>query len=227
VGVNVLGYAHEREVTLADMAHHIAAARRGAPDIYLIGDLPFATYEDRPQALASARALRHAGADCVKFEGARPELVAALKDAGFDVCCHLGLESQHQLQKGRRGKTAQAARKLLDDAMALDAAGQDFIVLELIPIELAERITRASRAPTIGIGAGAGADGQVLVVHDLAGVTEREFKHNRRYGAVGETLRAAVSAYAEDVRAGRFPAAEHGFHMAPEERAVFERDGGA
>ena len=85
VGVNVLGYAHEREVTLADMAHHIAAARRGAPDVYLIGDLPFATYEDRPQALASARALRDAGADCVKFEGARPELVAALKDAGFDV----------------------------------------------------------------------------------------------------------------------------------------------
>ena len=205
VGVNVLGYAHEREVTLADMAHHIAAARRGAPDIYLIGDLPFATYENRPQALASARALRDAGADCVKFEGARPELVAALKDAGFDVCCHLGLESQHQLQKGRRGKTAQAARELLHDAMALDAAGQDFIVLELISVELAERITQVSRAPTIGIGAGAGADGQVLVVHDLAGVTEREFKHNRRYGAVGETLRAAVAAYAEDVRAGGFP----------------------
>ena len=227
VGVNVLGYAHEREVTLADMAHHIAAARRGAPNMYLIGDLPFATYEDGPRALASARTLQGAGADCIKFEGARPELVAALKDAGFDVCCHLGLESQHQLKKGRRGKTAQAARELLHDAIALDAAGQDFIVLELIPVELAERIAQASRAPTIGIGAGAGADGQVLVVHDLAGVTEREFKHNRRYGAVGETLRAAVAAYAEDVRAGRFPAAEHGFHMAPEERAAFEREGEA
>ncbi len=180
VGVNVLGYAHEREVTLADMAHHIAAARRGAPDIYLIGDLPFATYENSRQAAASARVLRDAGADCVKFEGARPELVTALKDAGFDVCCHLGLESQHQLRKGRRGKTAQAARILFDDAMALDAAGQDFIVLELIPIELAERITRASRAPTIGIGAGAGAHGQVLVVHDIAGVTQRVLKYRKR-----------------------------------------------
>jgi 3-methyl-2-oxobutanoate hydroxymethyltransferase len=227
VGVNALGYAHEREVTLADMAHHIAAVRRGAPQIYLIGDLPYASYETPQQALASAKALRDAGADCVKFEGARPELVATLKDAGFDVCCHLGLESQHQSAKRRQGKTAQAARKLLGDALALDAAGQDFIVLELVPVELAERITRAPRAPTSGMGAGAGADGQVLVVNDLAGITEREFKHNRRYGAVGETLRAAVAAYAEDVRAGRFPAAEHGFQMAPEERAAFERKGDA
>jgi len=227
VGVNVLGYAHEREVTLADMAHHIAAVRRGAAQIYLIGDLPYASYDSTPQALVSAGALRDAGADCVKFEGARPELVAALKAAGFDVCCHLGLESQHQLEKRRQGKTAQAARKLLDDAMALDAAGQDFIVLELIPVELAERITQVSRAPTIGIGAGAGADGQVLVINDLAGITEREYKHNRRYGAVGEALRAAVAAYGEDVRAGRFPAAEHGFRLSPEESAAFEREGGA
>jgi 3-methyl-2-oxobutanoate hydroxymethyltransferase len=227
VGVNVLGYAHEREVTLADMTHHIAATRRGAPDIYLIGDLPYATYDDARAALASARALRDAGADCVKFEGARPELVAALKDAGFDVCCHLGLESQHQLEKRRQGKTAAAARKLLTDALALDAAGQDFIVLELVPIELAERVTRASRAPTIGIGAGAGADGQVLVVNDLAGITEREYRHNRRYGAVGETLRAALAAYADDVRAGRFPGAEHGFQMTPEELAAFTREDGA
>ncbi len=223
VGVNVLGYAHEREVTLADMAHHIAAARRGAPDIYLIGDLPYASYDSSGQALASARMLRDAGADCVKFEGARPEIVMALKDAGFDVCCHLGLESQHQLEKRRQGKTAQAARKLLEDAAALDAAGQDFIVLELIPVEVAERITRASRAPTIGIGAGAGADGQVLVVNDLVGITDREFRHNRRYGAVGAALRAAVAAYVADVRAGVFPAAEHSFRLAPDERAAFEQ----
>ena len=104
VGVNVLGYAHERDVTLADMTHHIAAARRGAPQIYLIGDLPFATYEGRPQALASARALRDAGADCVKFEGARPELVAAFKDAGFDVCCHLGLEFSTNSKRAAGGR---------------------------------------------------------------------------------------------------------------------------
>jgi 3-methyl-2-oxobutanoate hydroxymethyltransferase len=223
VGVNVLGYAHEREVTLSDMAHHIAAVRRGAPEIYLIGDLPYATYDTAAQALESAKALCDAGADCVKFEGARVELVEALKGAGFDVCCHIGLESQHQDEKRRQGRTAQAALKLLADAQALDAAGQDFLVLELIPDELAARITQTLRAPTIGIGAGAAASGQVLVVNDLAGLTRREFKHNRRYGAIGDALRAAVAAYAADVRSGRFPAPEHAFRMPPEERAAFER----
>lgn len=223
VGVNILGYAHEREVTLADMAHHIAAVRRGAPDIYIIGDLPYATYDTPAQALESAGALRDAGADCVKFEGARPDIVSALATAGFDVCCHIGLESQHQPVKRRQGRSAEAAAKLLDDALALDAAGQKFLVLELVPHELAARISRAVTAATIGIGAGPQTDGQVLVVNDLAGVTPREFKHNRRYGAVGDALRASVAAYAQDVRAKIFPAPEHGFGMEPEERAAFER----
>ncbi len=223
VGVNVLGYRHEREVTQADMAHHIAAVRRGAPDIYLMGDLPFATYETPQQAVASARVLCDAGADCVKFEGARPEIVAALVGAGFDVCCHLGLESQHQDVKRRQGRTAAAARKLYDDALALDAAGQKFLVLELVPQELASRITSTIKAATIGIGAGAATDGQVLVVNDFAGITTREFKHNRRYGALGAALRDAVAAYAKDVRAGAFPAAENAFSMAEDERNAFEK----
>ena len=223
VGVNVLGYAHEREVTLADMAHHLAAVRRGAPDVYVIGDLPYATYDGPEQALASSRALRAAGADCVKFEGAQPEIVRALVAEGFDVCCHLGLESQHQEVKRRQGRTAEAARKLYDDALSLDGAGQKFLVLELVPQELAARITRAVNAATIGIGAGPDTDGQVLVVNDLAGITRREFKHNRRYGAVGTALHDAVAAYASDVRSGAFPAPEHAFHMAGEERAQFEK----
>jgi 3-methyl-2-oxobutanoate hydroxymethyltransferase len=223
VGVNILGYAHEREVTLADMAHHIAAVRRGAPDIYIIGDLPYATYDTPEMAVASSRALRDAGADCVKFEGARPDVVAALASAGFDVCCHLGLESQHQDVKRRQGRTAAAAAKLLDDALALDAAGQKFLVLELVPSELAGKITRAIGAITIGIGAGPETDGQVLVVNDLTGVTTRDFKHNRRYGAIGEATREAVARYATDVRAGVFPGPEQAFHMAEDERAAFER----
>ena len=226
VGVNVLGYAHEREVTLADMAHHIAAVRRGAPEIYIIGDLPYATYDTPQQAIESSRLLREAGADCVKFEGAQPEIMRALTAAGFDVCSHLGLESQHHDVKRRQGKTAQAAAKLYQDALALDAAGQKFVVLELVPQELAARITQAISAPTIGIGAGAATDGQVLVVNDLAGITAREFKHNRRYGAVGAALRDAVGAYARDVRAGLFPAEEHAFHMADDERSAFERSAG-
>ena len=223
VGVNVLGYAHEREVTLSDMSHHIAAARRGAPETYIIGDLPFATYETQAQALASAKSLRDAGANCVKFEGAGAELVRALKDAGFDVCGHIGLESQHHAQKRRQGKTASAALRLLDDARALDAAGQDFIVLELIPEELAATISREINAPTIGIGAGVQTDGQVLVVNDLAGITRREFKHNRRYGAVGDALRSALAAFAADVRSGSFPGPEHSFRLTEKEREAFER----
>ena len=224
VGVNMLGYAHEREVTLNDMAHHVAAARRGAPEAYIIGDLPYATYDTAEQARMSARKLCEAGADCVKFEGAQVNIAAALKDAGFDVCCHLGLESQHQDEKRRQGKTASAARKLLEDALALDAAGQDFLVLELVPNELAAAITERVTAPTIGIGAGPAADGQVLVVNDLAGVTPRDYKHNRRYGALADALRAAVLAYAADVRAGRFPGPEHGFAMSAKEIAEFARD---
>lgn len=222
VGVNVLGYAHEREVTLPDMAHHVAAVRRGAPDIYLIGDLPYATYDTPAQAIVSARLLRDAGADCVKFEGAQPDVVAALTAEGFDVCGHLGLESQHQDVKRRQGKTAAAAAKLFADALAADAAGEKFLVLELVPQELAGRISRAVNAATIGIGAGPETDGQVLVVNDLAGLTTRDFKHNRRYGQIGGALRAAVGAYAADVRAGAFPGPEHAFHMAEEERAGFE-----
>ncbi|MBY6241831.1 3-methyl-2-oxobutanoate hydroxymethyltransferase [Methylosinus sp. Sm6] len=223
VGTNVLGYASEREVTLADMAHHIAAVRRGAPGAYIIGDLPYATYDTPEQAQESAARLAAAGADCVKFEGARLDIVRALKDGGHDVCCHVGLESQHQAAKRRQGKTAQTARKLLDDAVALDEAGQDFLVLELIPRELAARITETLHAPTIGIGAGAQCDGQVLVLHDLAALGRREYKHNRRYGEIGAALRGAVAAYARDVREGRFPAQEHGFSLAPEELAAFEK----
>jgi 3-methyl-2-oxobutanoate hydroxymethyltransferase len=223
VGTNVLGYSHEREVTLADMTHHIAAVRRGAPSAYIIGDFPYATYVTPTQALESARALRHAGADCMKFEGARPELVRSLAAQGFAVCGHIGLESQHQAEKRRQGKTAEAARKLLNDALALDHAGLTFLVLELVPQELAARITQSIRAATIGIGAGAATDGQVLVVNDLVGLNAREFKHNRRYAEIAKNLREAIGGYVHDVRAGRFPGAEHAFKMAEDERAAFER----
>ncbi len=223
VGTNVLGYSHEREVKLSDIEHHTRAVRRGAPDAYVMSDLPYATYDTPEQALESSARLKQAGADCIKFEGARPDLVAALTGAGYDVCCHLGLESQHQEKKRRQGRTAQEAAKLYDDSLALDAAGQKFLVLELVPEELAARITRDVNAVTIGIGAGAQTDGQVLVVNDLAGITAREFKHNRRYGAVGAELQGAVAAYTKDVRAGAFPAAENAFHMADEERAEFDK----
>ena len=223
VGVNILGYAHERDVTLTDMAHHIAAVRRGAPDVYIIGDLPYASYDTPQQAMISADLLRSAGANCIKFEGARPEITATLANAGFDVCCHLGLESQNHAVKRRQGKDAISACKLFDDALALDKAGQKFLVLELVPRELACRITSRINAVTIGIGAGADTNGQVLVVNDLVGITRRNFKHNRQYGAIGDALREAVASYATDVRIGAFPTTEQTFTMAAAEFETFER----
>jgi 3-methyl-2-oxobutanoate hydroxymethyltransferase len=223
VGVNVLGYAHECEVTLDDIVHHLAAVRRGAPNTYIITDLPYATYDTPAQAIDSARRLRDAGADCVKFEGGRREIAQALTQAGFDLCGHLGLESQHQPVKRRQGRDAAAATKIYDDACALDAVGAKFLVLELVPQELAGRITRDIGAVTIGIGSGPETDGQVLVVNDLAGMTRRDFRHNRRYGTIGAAMRDAVAAYVQDVRAGAFPGPEHAFQMPPEELAAFKR----
>lgn len=223
VGTNVLGYAHEREVKLSDISHHAAAVRRGAPDVYLIGDLPYATYDTPEQALESARTVLAAGANCVKLEGAYVEVVTALAKAGIDVCCHLGLEAQHHDVIRRQGRKASEAQKLYDDALALDRAGQKFLVLELVPEELADKITRAVKAVTIGIGSGKKTDGQVLVVNDLAGITRRDFKHCRRYGAVGEALREAVTGYTNDVRSGAFPGPEHAFQMTADERAELER----
>ena len=213
VGTNFLGYADEKEVTLADIVHHLRAVRRGAPGATILADLPYATYDTPSDAVANARMLVAAGADMVKFEGARLEIVRALKQAGIAVSGHLGLEPQHHDVKRLKAKTEDAARQLLDDAVALDAAGLDLLILELIPEPVATRITRAVKAPTIGIGAGRETDGQVLVVTDLLGYTDAVFRHNRRYAEIGATTREAVETYVADVRAGRFPAATNVFAM--------------
>jgi 3-methyl-2-oxobutanoate hydroxymethyltransferase len=223
VGANMLGYASEREVTLADMRHHIAAARRGAPEAAIIGDLPFQTYDTPAAAVANAKELVAAGADIVKFEGAHLAVLEALDAAGVEVCCHLGLEPQTHLEKRVKGRSAQEASKLLDDAIALDRAGMKLLILEMIPEEVAAEVTRSVKAPTIGIGAGRKTDGQVLVITDVLGFGQRNFRHNRRYGEAGALTSAAARAYAQDVREGAFPAEENLTHMAPEELALFLR----
>ncbi len=221
VGVNMLGYASEREVTLADMAHHTRAVRRGAPDTFIISDLPFATYDTPEQALASAAILQQAGADAVKFEGAHPELVGALTAAGIPVCGHLGYEPQTG-ERRVHGKTLAEASKILADAKIMDEAGVFMLVVELAPLELAEAITKAIKAPTIGIGAGPATDGQVLVFPDVLGYGERNFRHNRRYAEVGETMRQASAKYLADVRAKSFPTRENCSAMPPEVLAQFQ-----
>jgi 3-methyl-2-oxobutanoate hydroxymethyltransferase len=221
VGANMLGYKSEREVTLADMRHHIAAARRGAPEVTIIGDLPFATYDSPKIAVASARSLVDAGADIVKFEGARRAILEPLVAANVAVCCHLGLEPQTHLEKRVKGRSAQEAAQLLADAIELDATGMKLLVLEMIPEEVAAEVTRRISAPTIGIGAGRKTDGQVLVITDVLGFGAKNFRHNRRYQEVGRLMVEAARAYVCDVHRADFPAEENLTHMAPEELALF------
>jgi 3-methyl-2-oxobutanoate hydroxymethyltransferase len=220
VGTNMLGYESEREVTLADIEHHLRAVRRGAPEAFIIADLPFATYETPEMAVANARRLVAAGTDMVKFEGPRPEIVAALVAAEINVCGHLGLEPQHHADKRVKGKSATDARCLVANAVALEKAGISMLVLELIPEEVAEQVSKAVAAPTIGIGAGRYTDGQVLVICDVLGYTQANFRHNRRYQDVGRAVHAAAEHYKREVRSGAFPAEANVVHMPKSELAA-------
>lgn len=224
VGTNVLGYASERDVTLADIEHHVRAVRRGAPDTPILADLPYRTYETADAALASARQLRAAGADVVKFEGARPDIAAALVAADVPVCGHLGLQPQHHADKKLRGRSTDEATRLVSDALALEHAGIALLVLELIPEELAARVTESVGVPTIGIGAGRYTDGQVLVITDLLGLTGKAFRHNRRYADLAPIIGAALSSYVQDVRHRAFPTAANAFATPKEAVASIESD---
>jgi 3-methyl-2-oxobutanoate hydroxymethyltransferase len=221
VGTNVLGYASEREVTLADICHHVRAVRRGAPEAFILADLPYNTYETPDSAITHARSLVEAGANMVKFEGPHPRITQELAAAGIAVCCHLGLEPQHHEEKRLKSRSAEEAVELLAAAMELDRLGMAMLLLELVPEEVAALITRSVKAPVIGIGAGRYTDGQVLVVTDLLGRTEADFRHNKRYAETGLLQQKALQAYAGDVRQGVFPAEANVFHMSADELAAF------
>jgi 3-methyl-2-oxobutanoate hydroxymethyltransferase len=205
--------------TLDQMIYHSAAVRRGAPDTLLFVDLPFLTYQVTvADAIRNAgRVLQETGADGVKLEGGQvmAETVRALVDRGIPVMGHLGLtpQSVHALGGYRvQGRSPAAADRLVDDARALEEAGACATVLELLPTEVARRVTAALRIPTIGIGAGIGCDGQVLVLHDMLGLNEGFApKFLKHYAELGASVRAAVRDYAGEVRAGRYPGPEHSF----------------
>jgi 3-methyl-2-oxobutanoate hydroxymethyltransferase len=205
--------------TLDQMIYHAASVRRGARRPLVFVDLPFLTYQVSPtEAIRNAgRVLQESGAHGVKLEGGRPmaETVRALVDRGIPVIGHLGLtpQSVHALGGYRvQGREAAAADRLLADALALEEAGACAIVLELMPAALAKRVTAALTIPTIGIGAGAGCDGQVLVLHDMLGLNEMfNPKFLKRYAELGEAVRAAVRSYAAEVRDGAYPGPEHSF----------------
>jgi 3-methyl-2-oxobutanoate hydroxymethyltransferase len=218
LGMVVLGYDSTIPVTMQDMLHHTRAARRGAPEAFLIADLPFLSYGTVEQALVnSARLMKEAGADSIKLEGGAEvvPIVGALVRAGVPVLGHVGLTPQTASSLGGyklQGKDEANARRILEGAVALEQAGVWGVVLELVPAQLARLVTARISVPTIGIGAGADCDGQVLVFHDLVGLFSG-FTPTfvKRYAEAGNTIRDAVARYAEEVRSGAFPAEKQSF----------------
>jgi 3-methyl-2-oxobutanoate hydroxymethyltransferase len=221
VGTNVLGYESEKQVTLDDILHHLKATRRGARAAYLLADLPYGTYAAAPAALANARTLLEAGADGVKLEGFRPEIISYLVGHGVEVCAHLGLNPQIHEKKALQAKDAETASQLLDESLTLQKAGAFMIVYELIPEEVARVATEQLAIPTIGIGAGRFTDGQVLIVGDMLGANAFDLRHSVKYEAARERGVQAIREYVADVNQGRFPRATNARHMSDVEAAKF------
>lgn len=213
----VLGHADTLSVTMEEMLHHVKAARRGTQRALLVADMPYGSFHLSPdQAVANAlRFVKEGGAQAVKIEGGRPEIVRALVAAEIPVVAHLGLtpQSLHKLGGFKvQGRGEAARRALLDAAVELEAAGAFALVLECIPSELAREVAERLAIPTIGIGAGPACDGQVLVFHDLLGFEERIApRFVRRYAQLGLEAREALAQFAADVRAGTFPGPAESF----------------
>jgi 3-methyl-2-oxobutanoate hydroxymethyltransferase len=235
LGMVVHGFETTLPVTMDMMIMHCQAVRRGASRAMLVGDMPFMSYQaSLPDAKRNAaRFLAEGGMDAVKLEGGQhmAETVHALTQDGFAVQGHIGLTPQSISAFGglkTQGKTLETARQLLDDARALEEAGAFSIVLEAIPARLAGLISRAIHIPTIGIGAGAECDGQVLVSHDLLGLFERFTpKFVRQYAHLADVMREAFASYAADVSARAFPADEHTYGMPGDVWAEIEAEIGA
>lgn len=225
LGMVELGYESTLPVTMDDMIHHCKAVARGAKYALLVGDMPFMSYQTTPsEAVRNAgRFLQEAGMNAVKLEGGgeRAETVRAIVNAGIPVMGHLGLTPQsiHKFGGFRpQGRDAEAAYKLLEDAQILQEAGCFSVVLESIPGRLAELVSQYLEIPTLGIGAGVGCDGQVLVTHDLLGLFERFTpKFVKQYAHLATEMRGAFNAYKEDVKARAFPGPEHTVDISEEE----------
>ena len=224
LGMTMLGYTSTVPVTMDAMVHHTAAVARGAERALVVADMPFGSLNGEQISIANAtRLIQQGGADAVKIEGGvdNADIVRAIVRSGIPVQGHVGLTPQTAVNLGGfkvQGKSAQAARKVFDDAMALQDAGCFSIVLEAVPTPLAREITRRLAIPTIGIGAGNVCDGQVLVMHDLLGLFDRFTpKFVRQYAKLGEAATAAIKSYIDDVGTRAFPAPENSFDMKAEE----------
>jgi 3-methyl-2-oxobutanoate hydroxymethyltransferase len=229
--MTVLGHDSTVPATMEEMLMLTRADTRGAERPLVVADMPFGSFQvsDEDATRNAIRFVKEAGADAVKLEGAGPMLdrVKSIVDAGIPVMGHIGLTPQSATMLGgyrAQGRSAEAALALLGDARALEAAGCFSLVLEAVPAPVAKRISEQLHIPTIGIGAGADTDGQVLVWHDLLGLYEgRVARFVKRYAEIGADIRTALEAYAEDVRERRFPEEQHTYAMPEEELAIFEQ----
>jgi 3-methyl-2-oxobutanoate hydroxymethyltransferase len=232
VAMTVLGYPDTVSITMDEMLHHCKAVSRGAQRAFLVGDMPFLSYQVDPrEAVRNAgRFLKEAKMDAVKLEGGSEVLdaVRAIVQAGIPVMGHLGLTPQTATKLGGykvQSRTAASAHRLVEDALALQDAGCFALVLETVPASVARVVSTKLSIPTIGIGAGPGCDGQVLVFHDVLGLFTRfRPKFVKRYAELYPVMLQALQTYCQEVEAGSFPAAEHTFTMPEEERKGFLED---
>ena len=227
---NVLGYDSTVPVTVDELLVLVRAVARGTERALVVADMPFGSFQvsDETAVANAVRFVKEAGADAVKIEGAGPSLsrAQALVGAGIPVMGHIGLTPQSATMLGgfkAQGRTAAKAQRLHADARALEAAGCFAVVLEAVPALVAARVSEALTVPTIGIGAGADCDGQVLVWHDLLGLNDRKpARFVKQYAQIGAAIQRALEAYAADVRSGAYPAEEHTYAMPDDELTLFE-----
>jgi 3-methyl-2-oxobutanoate hydroxymethyltransferase len=215
VGRNVLGYPNELPVTMEEILHHTRAVTRGAERAMVVGDMPFMSFQASTEdgVRNAGRLIKEGGAHAVKIEGPQFDLVHRLVDIGIPVMAHVGLTPQSVYGLGGykvQGR-GEAAQRVLDQALSLEKAGAFSVVLEAMPAELGAEITRSLQVPTIGIGAGAECDAQVLVIHDLLGLNEATPKFVKPYANLRGEITRAVTTFADDVAAGRFPDADHSY----------------
>ncbi|ADZ92822.1 3-methyl-2-oxobutanoate hydroxymethyltransferase [Marinomonas mediterranea] len=217
LGMVVQGQDSTLPVSIEDMCYHIAAVKRGNDNAFLLADMPFMSYSKPEQALDNAAKLMQAGAHMVKLEGGSwlKDTIGLLTERGIPVCAHLGLTPQavHKLGGYKvQGKDEATAALLLKESLELEAAGTDILLYECIPSELGKTLTEAVNIPTIGIGAGPHTDGQVLVMHDMLGVTQgRKPRFVKNFLTDGRSIQEAFEAFSDEVKSGTFPAPEHGF----------------
>ena len=228
LGMVMLGYEDTLSVTMEDMIHHISAVARGTKEALIIGDMPFMSYSTgvRDTVINAGRLMSEGRANCVKLEGGKEvsDIIRAIVDAKIPVCAHIGLTPQAVNSLGGfkvQGKDEESAKKLVEDALAVRQAGAFAVVLECVPALLAKKITDMLDIPTIGIGAGAYCDGQVLVYQDMLGLySDFSPKFVKKFANAGEVMRDGIKKYIEEVKSGAFPKEEHTFEI---EKEIIEK----